>query len=350
MLTIDVHAHFVDRFYNDDLIRVMKLDVQETDDGKSLYRGNGATIAWTRTDMYDVAHRLDDMKAKGIDMRVLSVSAPNVYPWPVDEQIGIARHVNDALAKYCAAHPDKFIGLASLPLADVDASLKEIDRAVNELGMKGIAMGSNIGGPPLNDARFEPLWAKINALHLPVVEHPVFPKDASDMGEFELPLRVGMMFDTTLMAARMIYAGIFERYPDFPFVLAHSGAALVMLMERLDNGYRLFPDCRKYIDKLPSEYAKRLYYDTCAFGEAALTFVLDAVGVRQVMFGSDDPFIGADTKHVTWLKISDADKAAILGGNAARMFGLTWEGAIATRIAPSRSAEETAHDASLMRP
>jgi aminocarboxymuconate-semialdehyde decarboxylase len=323
MPTIDIHAHFVDRFYVDDLIRVMKLDVEHTDDGKSLFRDRGATIAWTRPDMYDVGHRLRDMREKGIDMRVLSVSAPNVYPWPVVEQIAMTRHVNDALAAYCRAHPDKFIGLASLPLADVDASLAEIDRAVGELGLKGLAIGSNIGGPPLNHPRFEPLWARINALRLPVVEHPMFPKDSGDMGEFELPLRVGMMFDTTLMAARMIYSGIFERYPDFPFVLAHSGAALIMLMERLDNGYRLFPDCRKFIDKLPSEYAKRLYYDTCVFGEAAVTFVINAVGAKQVLFGSDDPFLGADTRHVTRLAIPDADKAAILGGNAARMFGLS---------------------------
>ena len=323
MTTIDIHAHFVDRRYVDDLARVMALDAEQTADGKTLLRERGATIAWTRPDMFQVEHRLADMAQKNIDMRVLSVSAPNVYPWPVTEQVEIARHVNDALSRYCRAHPKKFIGLASLPLADVGASLREIDRAVHELGLKGVAIGSNVGGLALNDARFEPLWAKINALRLPVVEHPSFPRDTSDMGEFELPLRVGLMFDTTLMAARMIYAGIFERYPDFPFVLAHTGAALIMLMERLDNGYRLFPDCRKYIDKLPSEYAKRLYYDTCAFGEQALMFAIGAVGAGQILFGTDDPFIGSDTTHVTRLSISDADRAAILGGNASRIFALT---------------------------
>ncbi|HEX4407833.1 MAG TPA: amidohydrolase family protein [Xanthobacteraceae bacterium] len=319
MTVIDIHAHFVDRHYVDDLIRVMKLDRETTPDGKTLFRDHGATIAWTRPDMFSLEHRLADMAQKGIDKRVLSVSAPNVYPWPVTEQPAITRHINDALAAYCRAQPNKFIGVASLPLSDVDASLRELDRAVHELGLQGVAMGSNIAGLPLNDARFEPLWAKINSLKLPVIEHPVFPRDTSDMGEFELPLRVGLMFDTTLMAARMIYAGIFERYPDFPFVLAHTGAALIMLMERLDNGYRLFPDCRKYIDKLPSEYGKRLYYDSCAFGEKALMFAIDAVGVSQILFGTDDPFIGSDTSHVRRLKIADADKAAILGGNAARL-------------------------------
>jgi aminocarboxymuconate-semialdehyde decarboxylase len=96
-----------------------------------------------------------------------------------------------------------------------------------------------------------------------------------------------------------------------------------MLLERLDNGYRLFPDCRKYINRLPSEYGKRLYYDTCAFGEAALMFAIQAVGVSQMLFGTDDPFIGSDTSHVQRLSVPQTDKAAILGGNAARLFGLS---------------------------
>jgi len=272
--------------------------------------------------MFDVDCRLRDMDEKGIDLRVLSLSTPNVYPWTGTEQVRIARHVNDELAQFCRRHPDRFVGLASLPLPDIAASLHEIDRAIGELGLKGLVIGSNVDGPPLNDPIYEPLWEKINRLQLPVFEHPMFPKDTSDMREFELPLRVGFVFETTLVAARLIYSGIFERYPDFPYILAHTGGALIVVLERLDNGYRLFPDCRKYISKLPSEYARRFYYDTCAFSEPALMLALDVVGVQQLLFGTDDPFIGADTVHVTGLPISDSDKAAILGGNAARIFRL----------------------------
>ena len=322
-MTIDIHAHFVDQRYLDDLCQVLGLQSEHTDDGKTLLRHHGYTLAWTRPEMYDPDHRLRDMDRKGLDVAVLSLSTPSIYPWTGAAQIEIARHVNDVLARICHAHPDRLIGLASLPLHDVGASLAELDRAVGDLGMKGVAIGSNIGGPPLNDARFEPLWEKINRLRLPVFEHPMMPKDTSEMGEFELALRVGLIFDTTLVAARLIYSGIFERYPDFPYILAHTGGALIVLLERLDNGYRLFPDCRKYINKLPSEYAKRLFFDTCAFGEEALMLAHRAVGASQLLLGTDAPFIGSDAAHVKRLPISDADKAAILGGNAARIFSLS---------------------------
>jgi aminocarboxymuconate-semialdehyde decarboxylase len=321
-MNIDIHAHHVDHRYIDELQRVLKLKTERTSDGKTLLRHDGFTIAWTRSDMFDVDHRLRDMDEKGIDLRVLSLSTPNVYPWTGAEQVRITRHVNDELARFCQVHPERFVGLASLPLHDIEASLQEIDRAAGELGLRGLVVGSNVGGPPLNDPVYEPLWEKINRLQLPVFEHPMFPKDTSDMREFELPLRVGFVFETTLVAARLIYSGIFERYPDFPYILAHTGGALIVVLERLDNGYRLFPDCRKYISKRPSEYARRFYYDTCAFSEAALMMAVDAVGVRQLLFGTDDPFIGADTAHVTGLPISGSDKAAILGGNAARIFRL----------------------------
>ena len=120
----------------------------------------------------------------------------------------------------------------------------------------------------------------------------------------------------------MIYAGIFERYPNFPYIMAHTGGALLTILERLDNGYRIFPDCRKYITRLPSEFAKHLYYDSCSFFGPALRMAHELVGADHILWGSDDPYIGADTKHVDDLPISAEDKAKILGGNAARLLNI----------------------------
>jgi aminocarboxymuconate-semialdehyde decarboxylase len=319
MRRVDIHAHIVDRTFMTELRELLQLVAEPTDDGKILYRHKGTTVAWTREDMFDLPFRVGEMDRKGIDVRALSLSTPNVYYWKGAAQIDVTRRINDALAVICRAYPERFVGLASLPLDDVNASLAELERAVGELGMKGLIIGSNIDGAALNDARFEPLWARIDALRLPVFEHPMFPKDTSDMHEFELPLRVGLIFDTTLVATRLIYSGVFERYPNFPYIMAHTGGALLMLLERLDNGYRLFPDCRKYISQLPSVYAKRLYYDTAAFGESALRLAIDTVGAEHLLLGTDDPYIDSDCTHVERLHLPPAETALILGENAARL-------------------------------
>jgi aminocarboxymuconate-semialdehyde decarboxylase len=318
-VVIDFHSHIVDRPYLEDLITTMSLTAEPTPDGKTLYRHRGHTVAWIKDGMYDIDARLREMDAKGIDIRVMSLSTPNVYVWPARQQVEVTRRINDAMARICRAHPDRFIGLASLPMRNVEASLIELDRAVNELGMKGIAIGSNVDGLQLDDPLFEKIWARIDELRLPVFEHPMFPKNEEGLEGFELPLRLGFIFDTTLSATRLIYSGVFERYPNFPYVMAHTGGALAMVMERLDNGYRLFPDCRKYITRLPSEFAKKLYYDTTSFGSAALQFAISSVGVEHLLFGTDDPFINADTSHVEKLPLTADEKTKILGGNAKRL-------------------------------
>jgi len=319
-MKIDIHSHIFDRRYFEAMWRDFALERSTTPQGQTLMRRNGYTYMWYREPFFDVDHRLRVMDEQGIDMRVLSLSSPNVYDWPRERQVEIARLMNDATAAIVGRHPDRFAGVGSLPLADVEASLAEIER-IRELGLHGVMIGSNVGGVHVNDPRFEPVWARIDALKMPVFEHPMFPPNMQKE-QFELPLRVGFIFDTTTAAARLIYSGIFERYPNFPYIMAHTGGALLMLLQRLDNGYRLFPDCREHIKKPPSEYAKRLYYDTASFYAPALMMAHSIVGPEHLLFGSDDPLIGDDTAVVDGLPLPAADKALILGGNAARIFGL----------------------------
>jgi aminocarboxymuconate-semialdehyde decarboxylase len=320
-MKIDIHAHVVDRRYVDTLVKDLALTSERTASGQTLYRRDGYTFLWEREDMFDIDGRLRKMDALGIDLRVLSLSTPNVYEWQGAQQVEMTRHMNDVTAALVRKHPDRFAGLGSLPLDDIKESLKELDRITGELELCGVMIGSNVGGLPLNHAKFEPVWAKLDAMRVPVFEHPMFPANTQHE-EFEMPLRIGFVFDTTAAAARLIYSGIFERYPNFPYILAHTGGALLMVLERLDNGYRLFPDCRKHISRLPSEYATKLYYDTCSFFGPALRMAHELVGADHLLWGSDDPFIGADTSHIEKLPLPAADKAKILGGNAARLLKL----------------------------
>ena len=321
-MKIDSHAHIVDREYCQALVDLLGLSVERSGSGQTLLRKGSTTCAWFRDEFFDPAYRVRRMDELGIDVRILSLSSPSVYDWPSSLQAQAARKSNDVLASMCRAYPDRFKGLATLPLGNVEEALIELRRALDELGFVGVAIGSHIGGKSLTDEALDPIWFEINRRRAPVVEHPMPPLGADHMKEFELPLRVGFVYETTTAAARMIYGGLFEKYPDFPFILPHTGGALLMLLERLDNGYRLFEDCRRHITRLPSEYAKRLYYDSCAFYGPALMLARDAVGPERVLWGTDDPFIGADTAHIDSLPIDAAEKAMILGGNAARIFGI----------------------------
>ncbi len=321
-MKIDIHAHFADREYLDGLVDVMGLSIHHGDEGQVLLRHEGTTVAWYRDTFLDQDERIRRMDAQGVDLRIISVSSPSIYEWPVAEQPAVARGLNERVARYCADRPDRFRGLAVLPLSDPDASIAELKHSSDELGLVGVAIGTHVSGKPLNHPDLEPVWSYIDAHRIPVVQHPMQPLGADHLDEFELPIRVGFVYETTTALTRMIYAGIFERYPNFPFIVPHTGGSLLMLLERLDNGYRLFPDCREHISRLPSEYARQLYYDTCSFYEPALMLAHQTMGAQRLLWGSDDPYIGADTTHVDNLPISDHDKQLILGGNAARLFGI----------------------------
>lgn len=322
MKIIDAHAHLLDRVYLDELTKQMGMTSSVTEAGQTLLRKGNATIAWHKDAFFNLDDRIREMDRQGVDMRIVSLSSPSIYEWPASEQVRLSRYINDQTAQACALYPSRIQGLATLPLADTAATLSELDRSLDNLGLIGVAIGSNVGGKPLNHPDLEPVWQAINRRRVPVVEHPMLPLGSDHMDEFELPLRVGFVYDTTTAIARMIYGGVFERYPDFPLVIAHTGGALLALLERLDNGYRLFPDCRRNISRLPSEYAKNLYYDTCSFYGPALDMAKAIVGADHLLWGADDPFIGAAPTYLDSMSATEEEKEMILGANACRLFNL----------------------------
>lgn len=321
-MKIDVHAHHTSRSYYEALESMPGVTIERRNSGVHFLKRNGSNWLPFEDHMFDPDHLLRDMDKKNIDHRILSLSTPSVYEFEKQQRIEVCRQQNDEMIARIAKNPDRLSLVITLPLPDVEASLQEFERVSKAPGVVGLALGSNINGTTLSDPSLNPLWQKLDEEKFPVIEHPMVPVFADAMDEFALNVRVGFMYDTSLAIARMIYAGIFERYPNFPFVVAHTGAAFFDLIERLDNGYRNYADCSQHISKLPSEFAKNFWYDTCSFYPPFIEMVTNAVGTDRMMFGTDYPFIDRNDEHVHGLKFNQQEKDLILGGNAKKLFSL----------------------------
>jgi aminocarboxymuconate-semialdehyde decarboxylase len=300
---------------------------RDADGREVVMRGNARFMTLTPP-MFEPEVRLAMMDEAGVGMHLLSYTCPNSY-WAtgvVAEQL--ARAMNDHLAEVCSRWPTRFRGLGSVPLQDVDLSLKELERAIDHLGMVGLIILANVNDQPLDDARFEPFWAELNRRRLPVLLHPTMPPGVDQMGmdRYGLGPAVGFMIDTTLAVARMVLGGVFERHPDVPLIVGHAGATLPFIAARLDQCHRKIPDARAVISEPPSEYLRRLYYDTVTYDPDALYLAWKLAGSTRLLYGSDYPHNIGDVigcaGRIGGLPISEADKELIRSGNARRIFRL----------------------------
>ncbi len=274
----------------------------------------------------DLAHRAGVLDEAGVDMQVLTFTAPGTSIESPERAAELASIENDGLAAGRDEWPERFATLGHLPLNNPEAAVRELERGVSELGLKGFMLLSNASGVPLADERFEPLYQRANDHRVVFYIHPTYPLGVEAMEEFMLMPLVGFLFDTTLATAHLVYAGVPERYPDIRWVLCHTGGAIPFLAERLDRGFEAFPRCRERISRLPSEYLKRFYYDTVNFDARALQLSVDFSVADQIVAGSDYPhMIGSLDKMkatIEALGLSDEDEAKVFGGNAAGLLGL----------------------------
>jgi len=288
--------------------------------GRTIIRYRGSRFFGITPPMTDPARRIEDMDRVGIDVEVLSLSTPNVYFAPPERQAEVARLVNDAYADLAARHPKRFKGFASIPMDDPDAALRELERALDELRMNGVIVLSNINGRPLTDPRYRPFFVECDRRRVCVFIHPMIPANAEPFSEYVLGPIIGFPFDTTLAVARLCYAGVFRELPNIRWILGHLGGAVPYLMERMDNGWRDFAECRVNIDELPSVYLRRLYYDTVSFSAPSLRLTRELVGADHMVMGSDYPHllgsIDRAVSSIESLDVASAEKDRIFSGTA----------------------------------
>jgi len=317
----DLHTHYYPPIYFDKIRELpSEFSFDKSPSGQTIIKFRGARFFGVTPPMTDVAQRLEDMDRVGIDIEVVSLSTPNVFFAEAQHQPEIARMVNDAYAELIANHPTRFRAFASIPMDAPAKALKELHRAIDELKLNGVILLSNIGGQPLTSPEYRPFFEEANRMRLCILLHPMLPANTDPFREYVLGPIVGFMFDTTLAVARMCFDGMLRELPEIRWIVAHLGGAVPYLMERMDSGWRDFPECRAKIDELPSVYLKKLYYDTVNFNPHMLNMVREMIGADHLVMGSDYPHllgsIDRAVSSIESLNIPGEEKRKIFEGTA----------------------------------
>jgi aminocarboxymuconate-semialdehyde decarboxylase len=270
--------------------------------------------------------RLASMTARRVDVHMVSIS-PTLYWYsvPPQEARTFARLSNDDLADMVAGAPDRFIGLGYLPLQDVDGAIAELERCVTVHRFPGVMIGTNVNGTDWDSACLFPLLAAAEALGAVLYFHPARGRADGFLTRYHFANLIGNPLETAVALGCLIFGGLFDRLPGLKTCFAHAGGYGVLGIGRLDHGHDVRPEATG-IAALPSDYVRACWFDTITHSERALRYILDVAGPDRVVLGSDYPADMGEPRPVDFIdactSLSTAEKAAILGGTATRLFGL----------------------------
>jgi len=272
--------------------------------------------------------RLQAMDAQGMDIHALSINARHY----VADDRGLARDLirvqNEAMAKMVAMAPDRLVGLATSTLQFPDLAAEQLEYGMTKLGMRGGSIGSQVGDDELANPRFDPFWAKAEELNAVLFLHPGGPPEIRSrvQGNGMLTNIIALPLGTTIAISHMIFEGVFDRFPNLKICCAHGGGYLFSYPARSDNGCRVFAEnCTHNLKKTATEYMKQIYIDGLVFTPEGVRHLVAEHGASQVVLGTDWPYPWMSDTVETVLAtpgLSDADRIAILGGNAAKLLGL----------------------------
>jgi aminocarboxymuconate-semialdehyde decarboxylase len=325
--TIDTHTHILD----DDTIKLLQKEIPRLglkltpfDADNALIEVAGVPYRPFPRGGHDVARRLADMDATAVDVHVLS-AAPQTWLYGQEAAVGAAAAAiqNEGIARLVKQKPDRFVGIATLPMQAPEQAAAELRRAMTALGLRGAMIGSNVGGKNLDDPSFEPLWATAAELDAFFMIHPGNVAGADRLRAYYLNNLIGNPLDTTIAAACLIFGGVLERHPNFRPVMAHGGGFTPYQGGRWVHGWHVRPEPKLHLKHSPEQYLLRFSYDTICHSKASLEFLIASCGADRVFLGSDYPYdmgMMDCVRHVRSLDIAPADRDTILGGHAESIF------------------------------
>jgi aminocarboxymuconate-semialdehyde decarboxylase len=325
MRTIDIHAHVVppSLWRAADAGREWYGYRHEPGEGLGTVMGDGKrTVFSSPKARFTPEERLRDMDAQGVDVQVLSIHTP-FFGYHLDAERGraLAREVNDDIAAMVRQWPQRFAGLATLPVQDVKGAIEELERAVTVLGLKGAELDTVVNGENWDEPKFLPLFKAAEAMGAVLFFHPqphhnIMMQRTTRYGLFN---SLGVIVEDAIVVAILIFGGVLDACPDLKVCIAHGGGPACFAMGRLDRGWQARAYARPGNAQPPSAYQRRLYYDTVTGNEAALRFLLDQVGADRVVLGSDWPFVPWHPSPVAWIQgmasLTAEEKERILGRN-----------------------------------
>jgi aminocarboxymuconate-semialdehyde decarboxylase len=328
-LTIDVHCHAhiagVDEFLrrafdplNEPMLRFA------TDETRDVNRRMMRSVSAKLT---SVQERLIDMDQLGIDVQAISCSPFQFNYWAEPEAaLHASRLVNDGIARMVASEPARFVGLGTIPLQAPSLAVQELDRIVRELGFRGVQISTSVQGEELSAVRLRPFFARAEELDVLVFLHPNGYSDGLRLSRHYFINLIGNPLDSTLAISHLIFDGVLKDYPGLKVCVAHGGGFLPFYAGRMDHAYACRDDCRGSIDEPPSHYLRQLYFDTVVFTPEQIEFLVQQYGSDHVVLGTDYPYDMGESDPVSLIgrtrRLKRSDKAAILGGNAAKLLKL----------------------------
>ena len=313
-LTVDIHTH---------VIIPEALEIAKAHTGSQQIRNQLASAVGPNYDVHNADSRVARMDREGIDVQAVSAN-----PWWYWAERSLAREIvqatNEQIAKLCAAHPDRFVGFAAVALQHPDMAAEQLEEGMKNLGMRGCAIAGSVNGEELSAPKFHPFWAKAEQLGALVFMHPQGFLEARErlQGNGWLTNVIGQPLETTVALSHLIFEGTLDRFPGLKICAAHAGGFLPSYIGRSDACLTAQPDNCKPVQKKPSEYLRHLYFDSLVFNSEGLRHLVAVAGSNQVVLGTDSPtqWNPRGVDHILETPgLSDDDRRAILGGNAAKL-------------------------------